>query len=40
MIGNVALPWNGDSGVWLDTSTLTPQETVEAILNAAPESPR
>ena len=27
----------GDSGVWLDTSSLTPGETVEAILNAAPE---
>jgi chloramphenicol 3-O-phosphotransferase len=24
----------GDSGLWLDTSRLTPEETVEAIMNA------
>jgi adenylylsulfate kinase-like enzyme len=28
----------GDSGLWLDTSRLTPDETVEAIMNAAPET--
>ena len=28
----------GDSGVWLDTSSLTAEETVEAILNGAPAS--
>jgi chloramphenicol 3-O-phosphotransferase len=27
----------GDSGVWLDTSSLTPDETVDAIMKAAPE---
>ena len=29
-----------EAGVWLDTSHLTPEETVEAILKAAPESSR
>jgi chloramphenicol 3-O-phosphotransferase len=28
----------GDSGLWLDTSRVTPDETVEAIMNAAPEA--
>jgi adenylylsulfate kinase-like enzyme len=30
----------GDAGLWLDTSGLTPDETVEAILNASPEASR